>query len=155
MLLLATFSKVIYKKQHAVLNGLYSDYSVIESGVPQDSVLGPLFFSFILMILKEILNLMSKYLQMIKDPIVSANDLNHDLGIIYQWGHQWKVEFNPDPAKQASEVIFSCKKMKPNHPLLVFNGSSVTQVNEQNHLGLILESDLSFEKHINEKYDKG
>ena len=90
----------------------------------------------------------------VKDPIVSANDLNHDLDIIYQWAHQWKMEFNPDPTKQATEVIFSCKKMKPNHPLLVFNGSAVTKVNEQKHLGLILESDLSFEKHLNEKMIK-
>ena len=64
------------------------------------------------------------------------------------------MKFNPDPTKQAAEVLFSCKKMKPNHPLLVFNGSAVTKVNEQKHLGLILESDLSFEKHLNEKMIK-
>ena len=28
----------------------------------------------------------------VKDPIVSANDLNYDLDIIYQWAHQWKME---------------------------------------------------------------
>ena len=32
------------RKQRVVLNGTYSDYSSIESGVPQDSVLGPLLF---------------------------------------------------------------------------------------------------------------
>ena len=90
----------------------------------------------------------------IKDPMVSANNLNNDLDIIYQWAHQWKMELNPDSKKQASEVTFSCEKRKPNHPLLVFNGSAVTQVNEQKHLGLIFESDLSFEKHLNEKMIK-
>ena len=64
------------------------------------------------------------------------------------------MEFNPDTTKHASEVTFSCKNMKPNHPLLVINGSAVTQVNEQKHLGLILESNLFFEKHLNEKNDK-
>ena len=39
----------------------------------------------------------------VKDPVLSADDLNHDLDI-YQWAHQWKMEFNPDPTKQATEV---------------------------------------------------
>ena len=41
----------------------------------------------------------------------SANDLNHDLHIIQQWAYQWKMEFNPDPIKQVTEVLFSCKKI--------------------------------------------
>ena len=58
------------------------------------------------------------------------------------------MEFNPDPTKQATEVLFSCKKNSPAHPQLIFNGSVVVKVNVQIHLGLILESGLSFEKHL-------
>ena len=64
------------------------------------------------------------------------------------------MEFNPDPTKQAAEVLFSCKKSSPNHPQLIFNGIAVAKVNDQKHLGLILDSRLSFEKHINEKIIK-
>ena len=87
----------------------------------------------------------------VKDPVISANDLNHDLNIIHQWGYQWKLEFNPDPTKQATEVLFSCKKCRPNHPKLIFNEATVEKVNEHKHLGLVLDSRLSFEKDINEK----
>ena len=64
------------------------------------------------------------------------------------------MEFNPDPTKHAAEVVFSCKKSSPHHPDLRFNGTVVTRNNEQKHLGLILESKLSFEKHLNEKIIK-
>ena len=64
------------------------------------------------------------------------------------------MEFNPDPTKQATEVLFSCKKSSPNHPQLVFNGTAVVRVNEQKYLGLILDSSLSFVKHLNEKIIK-
>jgi len=90
----------------------------------------------------------------VKDPTVSAADMNHDLDLICQWAHQWKMEFNPDPTKQATEVLFSCKKSRPNHPQLIFNGTAVSRSTDQKHLGVILDQKLSFEKHLNEKITK-
>ena len=87
----------------------------------------------------------------VKDPAVSAANLNHDLDLIHQWAHQWKMEFNPDPSKQATEVLFLCKRVKPDHPQLTFHGTVGAKINDQKHLGLILDSKLSFEKHVNEK----
>ena len=49
--------------------------------------------------------------------------MNHDLDTICQWAFQWKMEFNPDPSKQATEVLSSCKKVNPSHPQLTFNGT--------------------------------
>ena len=84
--------------------------------MPQGSVLGPLFRVYINDLEKNI-NSNIKFFaddtmlfSIVKDPAVSATDLNHDLNIIRQWAHQWKMEFNPDITKQATEVIFSCKK---------------------------------------------
>ena len=68
--------------------------------------------------------------------------MTHDLELIRKWAHQWKMEFNPDPTKQATEVHFSWKTSKPN------------RVSEQKHLGLIFDSHLSFESHIKEKINK-
>ena len=38
---------------------------------------------------------------------------------------QGKMSFDPDPSKQAQEVIFSCKIKKPNHSVLIFNNNQV------------------------------
>ena len=64
------------------------------------------------------------------------------------------MEFNPDPSKQATEVLFSCKKSSPNHSQLVFSSTIIAKVNSHKHLGLILDSRLSFEKHLIEKIIK-
>ena len=42
--LLKLFKNYLHNRKRVVLNGFYSDYSLIESGVPQGSVLGPLLF---------------------------------------------------------------------------------------------------------------
>ena len=41
---------------------------------------------------------------------VSASRLNNDLVKIRDWAFNWKMSFNPDPTKQAKDVIFSKKK---------------------------------------------
>ena len=64
------------------------------------------------------------------------------------------MEFNPDPSKQATQVLFSCEKVSPVHPQLIFNGTVVKKVNGHKHLGLILDSGLSFKKHLDEKIIK-
>ena len=64
------------------------------------------------------------------------------------------MSFNPDPTKQAQDIIFSRKNYKDSHPDLVFNGCVVQKSNSQKHLGLYLDDTLSFKKHIKEAFDK-
>ena len=52
----------------------------------------------------------------VQDNQASANDLNKDLEIINNWAFQWKMNFNPDPTKQAHEVISSRKIKETYHP---------------------------------------
>ena len=52
------------------------------------------------------------------------------------------------------KFCFLARRKSVNHLQLTFNGSAVIKVNEQKHLGLILESGLSFKKHLSEKISK-
>ena len=47
--------------------------------------------------------------------------------------------------------MFSYKRRSPQYPPIYFNNNEVKRVNDHKHLGLILDSKLSFTKHINEK----
>ena len=149
------------RKQRLVLNATCSNYTLVESGIPQGSIPGPLLFLIYINDLEINKKSNMKFFaddamlfSIVNDPALSANNLNHDLRLIQQWAYQWKMEFNPDPSKQATEVLFSYKKSSPNHLQLVFNGTIVAKVNSHEHLGLILDSRLSFEKHLNEKIIK-
>ena len=77
----------------------------------------------------------------------SALELNSDLKKINDWSFQWKMTFKPDRRKQAQEIIFSRKFKKATHPPLLFNNNTVSQVNSQTHLGVILDVNLTFEEH--------
>ena len=60
------------------------------------------------------------------------------------------MSFNPDRSKQARETIFSRKKNTTTHPPLFFNNSEIKLSSNQKHLGLTLDSKLSFNEHIND-----
>ena len=58
----------------------------------------------------------------------SVSELNVDLEKISYWAYQLKMQFNPDPNKQAKEVIFSRKPSSNNlsYPLIKFNNNDIS-----------------------------
>ena len=143
------------RKQRTVLNGKTSTWSTISAGVPQGSILGPLFFLIYINDLTDGLKCNVKLFAddtsiftVVHDPHTAALDMNHDLNLIKLWAHSWRMSFNPDPTKQAVEVTFSKKRIQTNHPPIFFNGAPVMRVQEQKHLGVILDSKQSFASHI-------
>ena len=64
------------------------------------------------------------------------------------------MSFNPDINKQAAEVYFSqrCTKSLPSP--IIFNNNNVLNSPCQKHLGLVLDSKLSFNEYKNEKTNK-
>ena len=84
----------------------------------------------------------------VHDPINTSQKLNNYLDRVSLWDNKWKMSFNPDPSKQAQEVIFSRRINKVYHPPLLFNNSTVQQISSQKHLGIHLDEELTFKHHI-------
>ena len=143
------------RKQRVVLNGQTSSWTDVNAGVPQGSILGPLIFLIYINHLSDGLSSNAKLFaddpslfSVVHNANTAANELNNDLIKISRWAYQWKMSFNPDPSKQAQEVIFSKKAKKEYHPPLVFNKNNVSETNSQKHLGVVLDNRLSFEDHL-------
>ena len=106
------------RKQRTVLNGRATKWGSTSAGVPQGSILGPLFF---LVYINDLTANIRCNMKLIADDtslFITANDLNqavadmnHDLNIIKNWAHQWRMLFNPDHMMQAVEITFSTIRM--------------------------------------------
>ena len=100
------------RRQRIVLNSQYSSWASVKAGVPQESILGPLFFLIYINDLSDNLVSHSKLfadytflLSVVQDITLSAKNLS-DLKKINKLKFHRKIIFNPDPNRQAQEVIF-------------------------------------------------
>ena len=58
------------------------------------------------------------------------------------------MRFNPDPNKQAQEIMFSRGKNPSLHPVVHFNNKPVNSTKIHKNLGMVLDSRLSYKDQI-------
>ncbi len=94
------------RKQRVVYSNSSSDWSSLNAGVPQGSILGPLLFLiFINDIVQEIKSNIRLFADdtslyiVVEDPVTSSVTLNADLTTIHNWSDKWLVTFNPSKLK--------------------------------------------------------
>ena len=85
----------------------------------------------------------------------TAKELNNCLIKINRWAYQWKMIFNPDPSKQAQEVIISRKTKNEYHPPPAFNNNNISETNSEKYLGAVIDNHLCFEDHLKMILNKG
>ena len=148
------------RSQRVLLNGQCSNWQPILAGVPQGSILGPLFF---LIYINDLPDGLKSNVKLFADDTSlfsvvknkeSASDLTNNLDMISKWPYNWKMSFNPDPNKPEQEVLFSRKNSNITHTIIHFNNVQVQRANYQRHLGIILDKNLNFKSHIDKVLTK-
>ena len=160
--MLTLLTNYVYERyQRVVLNGQTSSWELVKSGVPQGSVLGPLFFLIYTNDLPDNLESNCKIFAddtslfyKVFDKHVSRATLNKHLELINNWVFQWKIQFNPDRNKQAQELYFSKKAGNQKSLDVTFNRSNVASSPSVKHLGMLLDSRLNFNEHVQSKTNK-
>ena len=122
------------------------------AGVPQGSVLGPLFF---LVYVNDIIDNLLSIARLFADDTSLAfttsnlpdleGVLNHDLQIISIWAKQWLVDFNPNK----TEAILFTLEQNVTPPLLLFDHTQVNFVEHHKHLGITFSNNGKWHEHIN------
>ena len=143
-----------HRQQRVILNGQSSEWREVSAGVPKGSALGPLFF---LIYINDLTNNLQSDVKLFADDTslstvvenetVSAQNMNRDLEKISLRAWQWKMHFNAD---KTEELLLSVKKLRPVHPPLRLGNEEITNKTEHKHLGMILDSKLSFKSHVSE-----
>jgi hypothetical protein len=142
-----------HRKQRVTIEGSASSYSMVTSGVPQGSILGPLLFNYYINDLLCTINDPGASIYLYADDakvgygignIQSCLKLQNVLNDIISWSSLWGMLFNVDKCVSMS---FSHKPQTIAYNYTI-NGVVISRVNSFTDLGIIVNSRLKWDEHI-------
>ena len=146
------------REQYVAINGKCSGRVPVSSGVPQGSVLGPtLFIYFINDLPGTTLEKVKVFADDTKNfkEINSQDDarkLQESLDLLVEWSEKWLLRFNSSKCK-----VLHIGKNNPRYEYHIKDGNETRKLEttqEEKDLGVIVDENLTFEKHINETVKK-
>ena len=148
------YSYLQNRQQRVIINGENSEWGVVEAGVPQGSILGPLLF---IVYVNDIADNIDCGLKLFADDttlyITVDNDLesrtreiNRNLEQLSNWSSDWLIKFNPTKTKLMN-ISNKRNRNFDKHPVKL-NQIDLSEVQTHKHLGILLSNDLKWNNHI-------
>lgn len=137
------------RRQRVGVDGEYSGWAEVCSGVPQGSVLGPILF---LIYINDIdLGLISKISKFADDSKLlnsvknseGVDEIRRDLKNLEVWAEKWQMEFNTDKCS-----VIHLGKNNPNSTYHLFNKEIKSSTKERD-LGVIVDGTMKFSEQCN------
>ena len=134
--------------QRVIIGEFMSDWEEIDSGVPQGSVLGPLFF---VMLINDLLTRIKNEGKLFADDtklfavIVSELDnleLQNDLNILKEWTNDWQIKFN---SLKCKVMYFGNRNPKYEYKI---DGVTLEEGKLEKDLGIFISNDNGWSHHI-------
>ena len=143
------------RKQSFVFNSHCSDITDIVNGVPQGSILGPLFFSICINDLIRTSN-KCKLIMYADDTTIYfnledfdsdnvSNEINNELEKIAKWLQINKLSLNTQKNKL---MVFHRKQEHIKEINIVIDGTQIDRIESFNFLGLTIDETLSWGQHV-------
>ena len=141
-----------------VINGTFSDWAIVTSGVPQGTVLGLLLF---LIYVNDSASVVKhSTVKMFADDVLlyapantlkECSSLQNNLTAISSWASCWQLKLNPTKCK----ALMITNKCKPIPFTYSINHQPISWSNPVKYLGVQVDSKLSWSKHCKFVVSKG
>ena len=145
-------SYISNRYQYVDFNGSISSTKVVDTVVPQGSILGPLLFLIYINDLPRVSPLFNMVMYADDTTLycnlsnnTNENDLNSELHKISEWLASNKLSLN---AQKTKFMVFHSMQRKVKYPVLTINNTIIERVKQLNFLGIILHYTLKWQKHI-------
>ena len=150
------------RRQRVCVNGNYSNWHNVTSGIPQGSVLGPILF---VLFINDLPSCVKSHVLLFADDTKlyrqvdgqkDSDIVQDDLDSLFSWSKNWLLKFHPDKCKVLKIRNRGKKVNTGSYSMGRYDGSRATLeiVDNEKDIGVTVDSHLNFEKHIQTQVNK-